>query len=71
MVRSPGEALSITMETAFLTSPEVFDELPEGVCPLGQRYDDVDEDAARVHRLTLNLHHGTERPEEHQLSEAP
>lgn len=54
-----------------LTSPEVFDELPERLCPLGQRYDDVDEDAAHVHALALNLHHGTERPEEHELREAP
>lgn len=59
------------MNSPFLTPPEVFDELPEGVCPLGQRYNDVDEDAAGVHRLTLDLHHGAEGPEEHQLSEAP
>lgn len=53
------------------TSPEVFDELPECIGPLGQRYDDVDEDAAGVHALALDLHHGTKWPEEHELSEAP
>lgn len=54
-----------------LASPEVFDEVPERVCPLGQRYDDIDEDAAHVHALALDLHHGPERPEERELRESP
>lgn len=51
--------------------PEVADKLPESVRPLGKRYDDVDKHAACVHPLVLNLHHGGERPEEHQLGEVP
>lgn len=47
--------------------PEIVDELPECVWPLGKRYDDVDEHAARVHALTLHLHQRTKRPEEHKL----
>ena len=49
--------------------PEVVDELPESVRPLGKRHNDVDEDAARVQALALHLQHGTKRPEEHELSE--
>lgn len=49
--------------------PEVGDELSECVRPLGKRYDDVDEHAARVHTLAPHLHHGAERPEEHKLCE--
>lgn len=51
--------------------PEVVDEPPECVRPLGKRYDDVDERAARVHALALHLHHGTKGSEEHELCEVP
>lgn len=51
----------------FQKIPEVADELPECVGPLGKRYNDVDERATCVNPLTLHLHHGAERPEEHQL----
>lgn len=51
------------------TLPEVVDELSERVRPLRQWYDDVDEHAARIHALALHLHHGAERPEEHELHE--
>lgn len=53
----------------FQMLPEVVDELLECVCPLRQRYNDVDEAAARVQTLALHLHHGPEWPEEHELSE--
>ncbi len=53
----------------FQMIPEVVDELPECVCPLGKRHDDVDEDAASVQSLALHLHHGAKWPEEHELSE--
>lgn len=51
--------------------PEVVDELPKCVRPLGKRHNDVDEDAACVQTLALHLQNGTERPEEHELSEVP
>lgn len=51
--------------------PEVVDELPECIWPLGKRYDDVDEHAASVHDLTLHLHHWTKWPEKHKLREDP
>lgn len=51
--------------------PEVFDELFERVYPLRQRYDDVDDDALRVHNFTLHFHHGAKRPEEYKLREVP
>lgn len=55
----------------FQTIPEVVDELPECIWPLGKRYDDVDEHAASVQALTLHLHHGTKWPEKHKLCEVP
>lgn len=51
-------------------SPEVADELLERLHPLGQRDDNVDDDAVGVHTLTPHLHHGTEGPEEDELGEA-
>lgn len=51
--------------------PEVAHKLLKRVHSLGQRDDDVDEDAAGVHSLTFHLHNGTEWPEEDQLCEVP
>lgn len=52
----------------FQAVPEVVHELSECVRPLGERYNDIDHDA-RVHGLALDLHHRTERSEEHELRE--
>lgn len=54
---------------SFQRIPEVADELPECVRPLGKRYDDVDEHASGRHSLALHLQHGAERPEERELRE--
>lgn len=51
--------------------PEVVDELLECLHPLGERNDNVYDDAVRVHALAPHLHQRAEGPEEDELREAP
>lgn len=54
----------------FLFSPEVVQELQEGVDPPCQRHNDVDDHRRRLHRRAPDLHQGAEGPEECDVAEA-
>lgn len=53
-----------------LFSPEVVQELREGVDSPCQRHNDVDDHRRRLHRRAPDLHQGAEGPEERDVAEA-
>lgn len=53
-----------------LFSPEVVQELREGVDSPCQRHDDVEDHRRRLHRCAPDLHQGAEGPEERDVAEA-